>query len=175
MGSNIKISSGSLEMKTKAKSIIFFTLMFLFILTGVTFAQERYEIIIASTDIIYNEPKYIRKLPLYTTRALQQNFYSIFVGYNYYLTLSLKLSGPDFYYDKPIVVICKLPDESIIQIILNEEHEYMTDEYFYYFDVEILSKNFGWTELSLAEWDDENNVIVNREDITFLGKSVYLE
>ena len=82
----------------------------------------------------------------------------------YHCKLTIKLNGEDLTLSQPFIVKCFLPDNSLTEIVLNNDGYILTTDEFYDFNFDIYSDNrlFGWTTLELHQFQEKDDNSSNK-------------
>ena len=93
----------------------------------------------------------------------------------YELSLIIKLYGNEYYYSNAIALTFKTPDNDISTIIINQELIPMTYDEDYEHMLIIYSREPGWVNVEINEWDVHSLEIKHNINVNFLNYSFYIE
>lgn len=93
----------------------------------------------------------------------------------YEITLTIKLYGNEYYYSKALALTFETPDNEITTIIINQELYPMTVDENYEHVLNIQSRESGWVNVKINEWDVHSLEIKNNININFINYSFYIE
>lgn len=93
----------------------------------------------------------------------------------YEITLTIKLYGNEYNYSKALALTFETPDNEITTIIVNQELYPMIVDENYEHVLNIQSRESGWVNLKINEWDVHNLVIKNNININFINYSFFIE
>jgi hypothetical protein len=93
----------------------------------------------------------------------------------YEVNLIIKLYGNGYAYENAIALTFKTPDNEITTIIINQDLYPMTFDEKYEYILNIQSREKGWVNVELHEWDVHRLEIKNNINVNFLNYSFYLE
>ena len=93
----------------------------------------------------------------------------------YMLTLKIKLYGNEYYYNSAIALTFNTPDNDISTIIVNQELYPMTFDEEYEHIINIHSREPGWVNVEINEWNIHSLEIKNNINVNFLNYSFYIE
>jgi len=157
----------------RLKLLILFSLIIIF--PGLSYSQSssKREIIVAAVSAECVDTTY-------TAATAQSRVYphkTVYVKEKlvYELIVTIKLTGDEFVYSKPLAITCYIPDGTSKTIIVNQELEELVPDVFYEYKMLVGTKVKGWAKITLGEWDDYNLKVHQFRGITFIDNSVYLE
>jgi len=93
----------------------------------------------------------------------------------YEIILTITLYGNDFAYTSPLALTFNTPDNNSITHIINQELiEFWVNES-YEFVIYLQTREKGWTNIEINQWDMHHLEIVNNMYVNFINYSFYLE
>lgn len=149
-------------------------LILLFLIQSLIYSQEIFkgEVVISSLSAELIDTTYIPN-PLANSKPSNSTY--IIDKFVYEVIFTLRLYGNEFNYAKPLALTFNTPDNNSSTIIINQElYQLGIDEEFE-FILNIHSKEKGWANIVINEWDMYNLEIVNNLNVNFINYSFYLE
>ena len=93
----------------------------------------------------------------------------------YELRLAIKLYGNEYFYNNALALTFKTPDNDITTVIINQELIPMTYDEKYEHILVIHSREPGWVNVEINEWDIHSLEFKNNINVNFLNYSFYIE
>lgn len=93
----------------------------------------------------------------------------------YEVSITLKLSGEGFVYNRPIDLTCFLPGDLSVSTLLNIDGYELTPDKFHEYQFYAAVKTKGLAKIVLKEWDPQNQFAVENSKIKFIDASFFLD
>lgn len=146
-------------------------------MSSFVYSQEifRGDIFISDLSSSVLDTTYILKEFQMATGSREPQQYYTMDNVVYEIKFSIKIYGNEYTYSNALAITFKTPDNQISTFIINQDLYPLTfdEEYEYIFNLH--SRETGWVNVELNEWDIHTLEIKNNIYVNFLNYDFYIE
>lgn len=160
---------------SKTKKLLLFGFLIIPLITNNSQSLSHDEIVVTSLSAKCVDTTYTASV-IKTTEYPSKTHYVI-DHFVYEVRITLKLSGENFTYNKPLALTCLYPKGGSKVKIVNQDLTELAanNSYAYTMMIKLKPKVKGLTKITVGEWDDYNLRIVHSSQVRFIDGSFYLE